>query len=220
MRTYPSKYKVGLAIVCIGLVAMLSLFAAELWLFRYAAYREGRGFVPHGGWFFLVPLSHFIGLPFLIAFGIRLFTRITKDPVVASFARILLGIGLVVAPSPVCLAGLMTAALLPMPRESGMVRFSKGFRDRIDRRCSPKEIGDWAESILKEHGQDWVAFTLPKDRIPRFVKKIYPISSLRRYVRGSVKDGVVEVFWGSPLPGYLGEKYFGDIRSYRQKNVF
>lgn len=204
MRKWLRRYRADFIIACIGLGAMLLLFGLEIWLYRYSSYWEGRGYVPHGGWFFLVALSPVIGLPFLVVFGIRLFSRIKKDSAVASLARILLGIGFVVAPSPVCFGGLATATSLTMPQESGMVRFSKGFRDRIDKRCSPEEVRGWVESFLKEHGQDWATFTLPENQIPGFVKKIYPISPLQKYVRGSIEDGVVEVFWGSPLPGHWG----------------
>jgi len=204
MRKWPRRYRADLIIACIGLLAMLLLFGAEIWLYRYASYWEGRGYVPHGAWFFLVPVSYFLGVPFLIAFGVRLLIRIREDPVGASFARLLSGIALTVAPSPICSAGLDAATSLPMPHEAGIVRFARGFRDRIDKRCGPEEVRDWAESILKEHGPRSVTFTLPEDRIPRFIKKIYPTGPLREHVRGSTKDGVVEVFWGSPLPGHWG----------------
>ncbi len=123
-----------------------------------------------------------------------------KDRTSVSFARLLLGMGFLVAPPWVCAA----AIVLPMPREPGMVRFSKGFRDRIDRRCSPEEIRLWAESFLENNTGDDDHYELAGDRIPPFVKEIYPKSLFGKRVRVSVEDGIVKLWWGSPLPGHWG----------------
>jgi len=205
MKTYLSKYKEDIVLIGLGLLTLLLLFVMELGLYRYGSYWEGRGFLPHGGWFLLLGLCSFIGIPFLIVFAIRLFTRIKKDPIIASVLRVIFGVGLLIAPSPVYFAGLATVTALPMPSEPGMVRFAKGFRDRVDRRCSPEEIRTWAETFLGTRGKhDYYYVELKGKRIPRFVKKIYPISPLGRFVRVKVSDDIVKMCWGSPLPGHWG----------------
>jgi hypothetical protein len=205
MKTNLSKYKVDYILVGLGLLMLLLLLVTELGLYRYGSYWEGRGFLPQGGWFLLLGLSSLTGVPFLIIFGIRLCARIKKDPIIASVARIVLGISLLVAPWRVYFAGLELATSLPMPQEPGMVRFAKGFRDRIDKRCDPEEIRVWAKPYLEAAGKHADYYVeLKGKRVPHFVKKIYPISPLGRSARVIVRDGTVKMLWGSPLPGHWG----------------
>jgi len=204
VKTYSGKYKIDLILVGVGLATLLFLFVAELWLYWYGGYWEGLDVIPFGSWLWLLPNSFFAGLPLLAAFVIRMLVRVRKDRAVVSLTRLLLGVGLLVGAPLVCFVGLLIGGVLPMPREPGMVRFAKGFRDRIDRKCSPEEIRAWAESFVEERGEDADCYELKGDQIPCFVKKIYPTSHFGRFVRVSVKDGVVEVFWGSPLPGHWG----------------
>jgi hypothetical protein len=214
MKTFVSRYKVDIVLIGLGLLILLLFFVTELGLYRYGSYWEGRGFLPQGGWFLLLGLNGFIGVPFLIVFAIRLFTRIRKDPIIASIVRVVLGIGMFVTPWKVYFAGLALATALPMPQEPGMVRFAKGFRDRIDKRCDPEQIRAWAKPYLEEAGKGADYYVeLKGKRIPRFVKKIYPISPLGRSVRVIVRDGVVKILWGSPLPGHWGWAMMEQSRS-------
>ena len=204
MKDYLYKYKVDAIVTGIGLATLLFLFGAGLWLFWYSSYWEGLGVIPFGSWLLFLRNSFFVGLPFLAVFIIRMIFRVRKDRAVVSLVRLLLGVALLVGAPLVSFVGLLTAGILPMPREPGMVQFAKGFRDRIDRRCSPEEVRAWAESFTREKTGDADYYELTGDQIPYFIKKIYPTDSFGRYVRVSVRDGVVEVFWGSPLPGHWG----------------
>jgi hypothetical protein len=201
MRLFSSKNKIDFIIAAICFLILLPIFFGTLFLHYHGLYRDGLNGSPSlDGCLSLFLTSFLVGIPFFVALIIRLIIRLKKDQVNLSVARFVLGVLLLIAPPLVCIASLEVAIRI----EPGCVRFSKGFRDRIDSRCTPEEIRAWAQPILEKSTGKYIHYELTGDRVPHFVRKIYPNSSLGERARIFIDNGIIKVYWGSPLPGHWG----------------
>jgi len=149
-------------VVCVTAV----LLCFDFFYFLNSQYLEGRGIVPFGSWVVAVLVSCAAGIFFFLVFIVIGIIRHKKY-------MLLLGI-LLLFMFP---AMFFVAVGVGKP---GYLKFSEGFRDRIAARCDAQEMRDWAAAFLRTHPRG--NYTLTKEQVPNFIKKIHPNISVYAHV--------------------------------------
>jgi len=192
-----NKYKFD----CICIFTAFIILCLEFFFFLKASYWEGLGKIPFGTWFLVTILGYLIGLIFFVIFVLLLIVKFKKSSIKISLLRLLFAL---LIPLSFHLNFIVTTQI----GEPGALSFLRGFRERINNRCDPLKMREWAESFLRNNLKKDKYFKLEGEQIPYFVKQIHPDEAYGKVVRVFIEEKDSEeyiyLFWGSALTGHWG----------------
>lgn len=203
MKAFLAKYKIDIFLTGISFILLTILYFVVFRIIDLYWYWEGRGYFSRGSWFTIFGLSFFAGIPFFIIFVVHMSLRIQKDRRFISVIRVFMGLLFLIFPFLLFYPMFVLEKHLSL--EPGSVLFSRGFRDRIESKCSVEELRTWAQTFLENREKSGEEHEIYYKEVPPFIKKLDTQNEITQHMHISVTNGIIDICCGgSPLSGHFG----------------